>query len=159
MAQVPVPVPDDITAEFWAAARQGVLKVQRCADCGSYQQPPGAACRHCASADLTFERVSGRGTVYAYTETRSGARHPAFAAKVPYLVGLVELAEQRGLLMHTNFPGATLEALRTGVPVTVEFEQLTDEIWIPQFRLATAPGQGNPPRQGSGPAPGEGPRD
>jgi uncharacterized OB-fold protein len=136
MPQVPIPVPDDITAPFWtAAAREGVLKIQRCADCGAYQQPPGAACGQCASADLAFEEVSGRGTVYAYTETHSGARHPAFAAKVPYLVGLVELAEQPGLLMHTNFPGATLEMLRTGVPVTVEFERLTDEISIPQFRL------------------------
>jgi uncharacterized protein len=134
--QVPVPVPDDITAEFWAAARQGVLKIQRCADCGAYQQPPGAACGECASADLKFEQVSGRATVYAYTETRSGARHPAFAARVPYLVGLVELAEQRGLLMHTNFPGATLADLRTGAPVVVEFERLTDEISLPQFRLA-----------------------
>jgi uncharacterized OB-fold protein len=137
MAQVPLPVPDDITAPFWEAARQGVLKIQRCGDCGAYQQPPGAACGRCASAALAFEQVSGRGSVYAYTETRSGARHPGFAAKVPYLVGLVELAEQPGLLMHTNFPGATLEMLRTGAPVTVEFERLTDEIAIPQFRLVT----------------------
>jgi uncharacterized OB-fold protein len=149
VAQVPVPVPDDITAEFWEAARQGVLKIQRCGDCGAYQQPPGALCGQCASAGLRFEQVSGQGTVYAYTETRSGARHPAFAAKAPYLVGLVELAEQPGLLMHTNFPGASLEMLHTGAPVTVEFERLTDEISIPQFRLAAL--QGEPP--------GEEPRD
>jgi uncharacterized OB-fold protein len=148
MVQVPIPVPDNITAPFWTAAREGVLKIQQCAGCGAYQQPPGAACGRCASADLAFEQVSGRGTVYAYTETHSGARHPAFAAKVPYLVGLVELAEQPGLLMHTNFPGATLEMLRTGAPVTVEFEPLTDEISIPQFRLAPPAGQAN----GSSPA-------
>jgi uncharacterized OB-fold protein len=150
MAQVPIPEPDDITAPFWAATRQGVLKIQRCADCGAYQQPPGAVCGQCASAELTFEQVSGRGKVYAYTETRSGARHPAFAARTPYLVGLVELVEQPGLLMHTNFPGATLEMLRTGAGVTVEFERLTDEISIPQFRLATAPDQGVGPALGEG---------
>jgi uncharacterized OB-fold protein len=141
MAQVPLPVPDDITAPFWEAARNGLLKIQQCRDCGAYQQPPGAACSRCASADLAFAEVSGRGTVHSYTETRSGARHPAFAAKVPYLVGLVELAEQRGLLMYTNFPGATLEMMHTGAPVTVEFERLTDEISIPQFRLVAQPGE------------------
>jgi uncharacterized OB-fold protein len=139
-------VPDEVTAEFWAAARQGVLKIQRCAECGAYQQPPGALCQECASVELRFERVSGRGTVHAYTETRSGARHPAFAAKTPYLVGLVELEEQRGLLMYTNFPGATLPMMRTGAPVLVEFEPLTEEISIPQFRLVGGAGQGEEPR-------------
>jgi uncharacterized protein len=135
---VPVPVPDDITSEFWAAAKQGTLKIQRCGDCGAYQQPPGALCTACMSCDLTFEQVSGRGKVYAYTETRSGARHPAFAARTPYLVGLVELVEQPGLLMYTNFPGATLSMMRTGADVVVEFEPLTDEISLPQFRLVEA---------------------
>jgi uncharacterized OB-fold protein len=134
--QVPLPVPDDITAGFWEAARQGVLKVQRCGSCGTYQQPPGAVCATCASDDLSYEPVSGRGKVYAYTETRSGARHPAFVAKAPYLLGLVELVEQPGLLMYTNFPGATLSMLRTGADVAVEFEPVSDEIWLPQFRLA-----------------------
>jgi uncharacterized protein len=139
--QVPVPLPDDITSEFWEAAKLGTLKVQRCADCGAYQQPPGALCAACLSTDLTFEQVSGRGKVYAYTETRSGARHPAFAAKVPYLVGLVELVEQPGLLMYTNFPGATLSMMRTGADVVVEFESVAEDISLPQFRLVDAVGQ------------------
>jgi uncharacterized OB-fold protein len=141
--QVPVPVPDEITAEFWAAAREGTLKIQRCGECGTYQQPPGALCQECASAELTFEPVSGRGKVYAYTETQSGARHPAFAERAPYLLGIVELAEQPGLLMYTNFPGATLSMLRTGADVQVEFEPLTEEISLPQFRLVNAPVQGD----------------
>jgi hypothetical protein len=37
--------------------------------------------------------------------------------------------------MYTNFPGATLSALRTGADVLVEFEPLTEEISLPQFRL------------------------
>ena len=139
--QVPVPVPDDITAEFWEAARQGTLKVQRCGDCGTYQQPPGAICPACLSTQLAFEQVSGRGKVYGYTETRSGARHPAFAAMTPYLVGLVELAEQAGLLMYTNFPGATLPMMRTGADVVVEFEQVSDDISLPQFRLVEPAGE------------------
>jgi uncharacterized OB-fold protein len=141
--QIPLPVPDDVTADFWAAAKQGVLKIQRCGSCGTYQQPPGAVCPVCTSTELSYQPVSGRGTVYAYTETHSGARHPAFAARTPFLVGLVELAEQPGLLMYTNFPGATLPAMRTGAEVVVEFEPVSDDISLPQFRLADSQERAN----------------
>jgi uncharacterized OB-fold protein len=134
---VPLPVPDDITAEFWAAVNEGTLKIQRCADCGHYQQPPGAVCALCTSASLAFEPVSGRATVYSYTEVASGARHPAFAARTPYLVGLVELVEQRGLLMYSNFPGSTLADLKTGADVVVEFERVSEQVALPQFRLVS----------------------
>jgi uncharacterized OB-fold protein len=91
--------------------------------------------------DLDFAPVSGAGRVYSYTETQSGARHPAFAAGTPYLVGLVELVEQENLLMYTNFPGASLPQMVVGADVVAVFEPINDQFKIVQFRLADTPAE------------------
>jgi len=132
---LPVPQPDPISATFWQHCAARSLHIQRCANCKHWQHPPQAICPSCLSTDLRFEPVSGQGTVYSFTLTASGMRHPAFTAKGPYLVGLVELVEQPGLHLYTNFPGATLEDMRVGAPVTVEFEERTGGMVLPQFRL------------------------
>ena len=56
--------------------------------------PPGPACPWCAGNAFEWVPVSGRGTVYSYTEVRHAVQ-PAFRAHVPYLALLVELDEQR----------------------------------------------------------------
>jgi uncharacterized OB-fold protein len=84
---------------------------------------------------VEFTPVTGRGHVYSYTETHSGARHPAFAEATPYLVGLVVLAEQDDLFFYTNFPGARLADLKAGAEVEVVFEKISDDFKIPQFWL------------------------
>ena len=133
---LPVPQPDELSAVFWQHCAERSLHIQRCASCRRWQHPPQAICPSCLSTELRFEPVSGRGTVYSFTLTTSGMRHPAFALKGPYLVGLVELDEQPGLHLYTNFPGATLDDLQVGAPVTVEFEERGRGMVLPQFRLA-----------------------
>src|SRR6516164_11631782 len=132
----PIPVADEVSAPFWEGVRAGKLLLQRCGDCQRWQYPPDGTCSSCSSANIVFEEVSGRGTVYSYSQTVSGARHPYFQNISPYLVGQVELEEQEGLLMCSNFPGATLGDLDVGAPVEVEYQQITPEAVIPQFRLA-----------------------
>jgi hypothetical protein len=66
------------------------------------------------------------------------ARHPYFVDLQRYIVGVVELVEQSGLVMYTNFPGATLEDLVVGAEVAVEFETVSEECVLPQFRLTGA---------------------
>lgn len=135
---LPRPSPDRLSAEFWRPHTDGKLRIQRCSGCARWHHPPVTVCPACLASDLTFEPVSGRGRVYSYTLTVSGARHPAFAAQTPYLVGLVELIEQPQLLLYTNFPGAQLEDMECGRDVMVEFERIDDGIAIPQFRLVPA---------------------
>lgn len=132
---LPVPQPDPISAEFWQHCADRSLHIQRCANCRHWQHPPQAICPTCLSTELRFEPVSGEGKVYSYTLTVSGMRHPAFAAGGPYLVGLVELAEQPGLHLYTNFPGATLDDMKVGAPVAVEFEDRGQGVVLPQFHL------------------------
>ena len=130
----PVPVADELSAPFWDGVANNQLLIQRCADCRRYFYPPVKACAACESKQLVFEEVSGRGTVFSYSEIVSGARHPYFKSITPYLVGVVELEEQEGLHMFSNFPGSTLADLTVGAKVQVEFEEIAPGHSIPQFR-------------------------
>lgn len=134
----PLPVADDLSKSFWDGVKQRKLLVQRCAECQRYQFPPDASCEACSSTALSFEEVSGRGTVFSFTETVSGARHPYFQSILPYLVGMVQLDEQEGLIFASNFPGSEYADLTIGAPVEVEFQELAEGAVIPQFRLLTA---------------------
>jgi hypothetical protein len=53
-------------------------------------------------------------------------------------VAIVELVEQPGLRMLTNVVGCDPERVAAGMAVTVEFEPLADDIWLPVFRPAAA---------------------
>jgi uncharacterized OB-fold protein len=134
----PLPVADDLSKPFWAGINERKLLVQRCAECQRLQFPPNSSCASCSSTKLSFEEVSGQGTVYSFTETVSGARHPYFQSISPYLVGLVQLDEQEGLIFASNFPGSEYADLKIGAPVEVEFQEIANGVVIPQFRLCAA---------------------
>lgn len=124
-----------LTQPFWDHAQEGRLAIQRCSGCGSYIHPPRPVCRRCGSFDLAFEPVSGEGTVFTFTETRR-AFHPFFAQRVPFILATVELVEQPRLLLLTHLRGLAAADVRFGMPVRVDFEELTPELTIPVFRAA-----------------------
>lgn len=131
----PLPVPDELTKPFWDAAREGRLHIQRCQSCRRYYHPPQVICPKCVSSSLEFEAVSGKGTIHSFSVMRD-QRVQGFEEKVPYITVLVELEEQPLLTIVTNLPDAAPEDVRIGLRVEVWFERLTDEITLPQFRLA-----------------------
>jgi len=131
----PLPVADAVSTPFWEGVKARKLLVQRCDDCERLQFPFDASCRSCSSTGLSVIEVSGRGSVHSFTQTVSGARHPYFQAVSPYLVGLVQLDEQEGLIFASNFPDSTYADLKVGAPVVVEFQKIADGVVIPQFRL------------------------
>ena len=135
-ARPPKPVPDEVSAPFWQGLRERALLIQRCEQCGWFAYPPAPACPVCGTAGAPFVPVSGRGTVFSYSEMRSGARHPYFVSITPYLVGIVELEEQEGLYMWTNFPGTSLAEMSIGAAVEIAYQDITPDCTIPQFRLA-----------------------
>lgn len=76
------------------------------------------------------ESVSGRGHVLTFTVNR----HPWFPRQeVPYVLAIVELAEQAGLRVTTRLVGISQGEVRIGLPVRVFFEQVED-VWLPLFR-------------------------
>ena len=122
----PIGDPDPITQPWWDATREGRFLLQRCAACGHRQHYPRALCTRCGAADLTWDDVSGRGTVYSHTTVRR-APHPAFEA--PYVVALVRLEE--GPVLLTNIVGAA--EVRCDMPVHLVWEDLPDGRKLPLF--------------------------
>ena len=133
----PFPTTDALTEPFWAGARAGRLVIQRCRGCGLYIHLPRPVCRRCQSDDLGHEEVSGRGTVYSFTETRK-AFHPFFVERVPYLVAVIDLEEQPGLHMLSNLVRVAEPDVRFNMAVRVAFEELSPELTIPVFEPVPA---------------------
>ncbi|MGE2689331.1 Zn-ribbon domain-containing OB-fold protein [Mycolicibacterium pulveris] len=133
-AQRPIPVPDESSAPYWAAAAQHILTVARCTRCAVMTMPPDVVCVACGSTDPQYEytEVSGRGVIRSWTVVRQ-AFLPGF--DVPFVLVDVELAEQPGLrLIGRLLDGADAD-LRLDARVQVAFEDLTDEIAVPAFKL------------------------
>jgi uncharacterized protein len=131
----PFPVPDAVSAPFWAAAARHELAVARCQACDSFAIPPDITCPHCGTADpgFAFEPVSGHGTVRSWTVVRQSFL-PGF--DVPFMLVDVELAEQRELRMIGRLLDGPDAAVTLGVPVAVMFEDLADGVSVPAFTLA-----------------------
>ncbi|GAA5161394.1 MULTISPECIES: Zn-ribbon domain-containing OB-fold protein [Amycolatopsis] len=127
-----LPVPGELTAPYWEHARRHELALQHCRSCDRLWHPPLPRCPHCHSATLDWHRVSGRGTVYSATVVEHPT-HAALADRVPYVVALVELAE--GPRVVANIRGCEPDEVHIGQPVRVTFEDVTDEITLPQFTV------------------------
>jgi uncharacterized OB-fold protein len=128
----PLPLLDDASEGFWAAAREGRLAIQRCAACDHFNHAPSLACPSCGSFDLAYTDVSGRGTLFSWTVIKEPPA-PGFLGRVPLIVGIVELAEQPHLLMVANLLELEEAELTLGLPLRVTFEQVSDECTLPQF--------------------------
>ena len=129
-SKIPVPKPTPETDHFWAGAREGQLKLQRCSDCDTVYFPPRPFCPSCISRDVEVINASGRGKLYSYVINQR--EHPGHDG--PYSIAVVELVE--GPRMMTNIINCeqTPEALVLDMPVEVVFEPITDEISLPYFQ-------------------------
>ena len=133
----PLPVPDDLSAPFWAAAAEHVLTVARCTQCGAFTMPPDVVCLHCASTDpsFVFTPVSGRGAIRSWTVVRQ-AFLPGFEDELPFVLVDVELVEQPDLRMIGRLLDGVGADISLGAAVVAGFEDLAAGVAIPAFRLA-----------------------
>src|SRR5215472_585511 len=133
---MPLPALEPDTKAFWEACRQGRLAMLRCRACGWIIHPPRPVCSRCRSRDVALEDLSGRATVVTYT-----INHQRWmpGLEVPYVIGIVELAEQRGLRLTTNLVEVAPEAVRIGMPVSVRFREMSDAIALPIFAPDSSP--------------------
>jgi uncharacterized OB-fold protein len=116
---------------FWTSGRDGVLRFQRCQDCGYYLHPPGVVCPECWSKNIEYEPVSGRATVVTFT-----INHQPWmpVPELPFVLAIVGIEEQDGLRLTTNIVNCPVDDVYIGMPVTVRFEAHADEdVWIPLF--------------------------
>ena len=132
MPKRPIPEPTPETAEFWAGARRGELRIQRCNGCARAYFYPRPFCPFCSSKDVAWFTASGRGTLYSYVINYRPAY--GFQDYAPYVIAVVQLDE--GPRMMTNIIGVdpTPENLPIDLPVEVTWEKQDDVITLPIFR-------------------------
>ena len=116
---------------FWDAARRGVLVLQRCKRCGTHRFPAGEICADCLSGDLVWVEASGVGVVHSFVVVHH-AVDAYFAARVPYVVADIKLAE--GPHMTSTVVDCAPQDVVIGAAVAVAFEAASQAIHLPVFR-------------------------
>lgn len=104
-----------------------VLTGKKCKECGFKMIEPSFACLSCGSENLEAIDYSGKGTIYTYTVVHVGFGH--LAAKAPYVLAVVELAE--GLKVLTRVEDADMQNVKIGDSVKFKY---TDERKEPIFQ-------------------------
>jgi uncharacterized OB-fold protein len=125
----PLPLfPEPDTAPFWAATAEHRLSYQVCRACGQVVFHPRRHCTCCTTGDLEWRDSAGAGTVYTFTVIRQNG-HPFFRARIPYVIGFIDLDEGFRMLAEI---AADPQALQVNQRVTVTWEDHAD-LSIPIF--------------------------
>ena len=135
MVDVIVPLPDQLSEQFWSGARRGELVIQRCQKCRVYNHPPQVVCNTCSSSDFAYPAVEGRGRVHSYTSSlrRRGATEGDGGQS--HINIIVELDIQPGIFLVGRVAKDESGWVEIGVPVAVWFEQVDNtDLVLPQFR-------------------------
>jgi uncharacterized OB-fold protein len=86
----------------------------------------------CGFEELLWREASGRGVIYSYTIIHQN-KSPEFMPDVPYNVAIVQLEE--GPRFLSSIVDIAPAELHVDLPVSVVFEEVTDTISLPRFRL------------------------
>ena len=123
--------------------------LQKCDDSKLLRYPPTTACPWCASPNATWTPVEGKGTVYSYNEVHHGIQ-PAFRAKTPYMLLLVELDTQKGqptedeairvaanlTLPNGEFaPPDVVKTVGIGTRMRMVFSDVSEGLSLPQWTI------------------------
>ena len=130
----PIPDPDPTNQVFFDGANEGRLMLPRCTTCNRVHFYPRIICPYCHSSRIEWFEASGTGFIHTYA-----VQHRAFggwADEAPFVTAYIDLAE--GDRMFTVLRGVDPEKpeeIEIGARVQVEFEQASDDIAIPFWRV------------------------
>nr|WP_029248567.1 OB-fold domain-containing protein [Mycobacterium avium] len=100
---------------MYSSCRTGRLRIEYCDGCARWVHPASGRCRDCGGA-LVAREVCGRGTVFTYT-----VNHHPYNPEIPtpYVIAIVELAEQSDLRVAGNIVDCEPDSVTCGMPVTL----------------------------------------
>ena len=131
-ATLPQPEITDLTRPFWERLKQGFLSFQRCSACGHAWLPAREQCPGCLSDTWTREDAAGGARLISWVVYHT-AFHPAFEARLPYTVAVVELDEGPRLISNVLGDAGALR-IEQRLLLVIEDEAGTA---VPRFRVAT----------------------
>src|SRR5258708_4439669 len=126
-----LPLLDSETEKFWEGARDGKLLIMHCRACDTPYFYPRRYCPACWSDDTEWQEASGAGTIYSYSVVHQNPAAP-FKDWCPYAVVLVDLKEGPRIMANWD-RSQDLGKLSVGLPVTVSFEAINEQISLPRF--------------------------
>ena len=129
MSDKPVPTVTDVNRIYYEGCAAGELRVRHCPKCDYRFRFAHSWCINCYSQELSWQKVSGKGTVTNVTIVHQPP-YPAFDDIAPYALVLVQLDE--GVRMMSNVIGCPPDDVHIGMPVKVTFEQRGD-VALPMF--------------------------
>jgi uncharacterized OB-fold protein len=118
-----LPITDRRSEEWFAAAAEGRLLVQRCTACGRHQFYPRRHCAACGVLDVEWTEATGTGRLHTFTVVHR-TPNAEFGARTPYVFAIVELDE--GPRMTTSIVGVPFDRLRCDMPVHVVFPEAAE---------------------------------
>ena len=140
--QIPLPAPQPESDFYWEKCHAGELWLRHCTICDRAYFYPRDICPFpdCFARETEWIQSSGRGSLHTFAIVHRGPT-PAFRDKTPYITAVVELEEGARMpswLVGIEFAEGEVRpaAVQCGMPVTVVFEQITDDITLPMFRPA-----------------------
>lgn len=119
---------------FWEGTRDGKFLLHRCDICERHYWPASYCVEHADQA-MRWVEASGTGNLYTYTIMHH-AYTSAMKDKVPYVVGVVKLAE--GPFFHSNVIGVPVEDVTVGMALTAEMQLHESGLTLPMFRAKSA---------------------
>ncbi|MFN8543402.1 MAG: OB-fold domain-containing protein [Candidatus Binatia bacterium] len=128
------PVAESFEEPFWEYVKRRELRFQRCGRCREWLHPPRPMCHKCKSDDLRWEPSAGTGRIYSWVVFRREV-NPLYV--VPFEVVLVEMDAEKPVRMVANMLDSTPEELQFGMPVEIDFFDVTPEKVMPIFKKRT----------------------
>jgi len=127
--------PNVWTQPFWDAAAEHRLVIPRCTACGAHRLPPTPFCWRCQAQEVDWVEHDGAGEIYSFTVVRH-AVIPDVRDALPVVPAVVELPGTDGCRLIGNVVDVEPEAVKIGLPVTLDWYDVREGTAVPIFRLA-----------------------
>jgi uncharacterized OB-fold protein len=112
------------SARYWREIPQRYrLEASKCKGCGKVWFPPRLICPNCHKQSFEQVNLPDKGKLVTYTVIRVAPRD--FTDEAPYAVGIIEL--EGGVPIQCQVVDCTVEELKIGVPVKIEFRKIKEE--------------------------------
>lgn len=126
----PLPLINEDCNWHWEGLREKKFLVQKCKKCNRFRWPISPVCPSCFSEHMEISQIEGKGKIVSWAVFHY-PYYQYFKDKLPYTVVQVETPEQ--IRITANLLKFDYKKVEFGMDVKMVFEQVSDEIILPQF--------------------------